>query len=59
MSIPPWFSALHVLEHATEHVAPEPLVTDEPAPTVTLQSLPASHCTVADAPAVRLQVEWL
>jgi hypothetical protein len=54
--VPPWFWALHVPEHVTEHVAPAAHVTLEPAPTATVQLLPDSHVTLADAPAPRSQV---
>jgi hypothetical protein len=43
MSVPPWFDALHVPVQFTVHVAPEPHVTLDPAPTVTVQLLPDSH----------------
>ncbi len=59
MSVPPWFSALHVLVQVTVQVAPDAHVTLEPAPTVSVQSLPGSHVTLAEAPAVSLQVAWL
>jgi hypothetical protein len=51
VSVPPLFSALHVPVHVTMHDAPDPHVTVDPAPTVTVQALWASHCTEADAPA--------
>ena len=46
------FEAVHVLVH----VAPAPHVAVEPAPTVTVQLLPASHATLADAPATSVHV---
>jgi hypothetical protein len=45
--------------HVTVHVAPDAQVTLDPAPTVTVQSLPDSHCTLADAVALSEQVAWL
>jgi hypothetical protein len=58
VSVPPLFSALHVPVQVTEHDAPEPHVTEAPAPTVTVQALPASHCTEADAPAAKEHIAW-
>jgi hypothetical protein len=57
--VPPWFSALQVLVQVTVQVAPEPQVRLEPALADTVQSLPGSQTTLAEAPAVSLQVAWL
>jgi hypothetical protein len=43
ISVPLWFDALHVPVQVTVHVAPDPHVTLDPPPTVTVQSLPDSH----------------
>jgi hypothetical protein len=59
INVPPWLSALQVPVQSTVHVAPEAQVTVDPGPTVSVQSLPASHATLADAPAVSRQVAWL
>jgi hypothetical protein len=58
-SVPPWFWALQVPVQVTVQVAPDAQLTLDPAPTVTVQSLPARHCTLAEAPAVREHVAWL
>jgi hypothetical protein len=59
LSVPPWLSAEHVLVHVTWHTAPDSQVTLDPSPTVTAQSLAASHVTLADAPALSVHVAWL